>query len=101
MKVNGSKSLIFHQINYRDSNPHPGCIQFIDELNFGVAATTLPFNNSSQENSVRAFKILLSLFVLSALHAHAENWPHWRGPAFNGSSTETGLPSTWNRGEGG
>ena len=24
--------------------------------------------------------------------AQAENWPHWRGPAMNGSSSETGLP---------
>jgi len=22
----------------------------------------------------------------------AENWPQWRGPFFNGSTTETGLP---------
>ncbi len=27
--------------------------------------------------------------------ARAENWPQWRGPAFNGSSTETGLPAAW------
>lgn len=32
--------------------------------------------------------------------AHAENemnapWPHWRGHAQNGSSTETGLPDSW------
>lgn len=25
----------------------------------------------------------------------AENWPQWRGPAFNGSTTETDLPTTW------
>jgi outer membrane protein assembly factor BamB len=25
------------------------------------------------------------------------NWPHWRGPYFNGSSDATGLPSTWSR----
>ena len=24
-----------------------------------------------------------------------ENWPHWRGPNLNGTSTETGLPTTW------
>lgn len=31
------------------------------------------------------------------LAAQAENWPQWRGPAFNGSSPETGLPSTWTK----
>jgi len=39
-------------------------------------------------------------FVLAfavALAAHAENWPQWRGPAFNGSSPETGLPTMWTK----
>lgn len=27
----------------------------------------------------------------------ADNWPQWRGPAFNGTSTETNLPETWTR----
>lgn len=31
---------------------------------------------------------------------HAENWPHWRGPAFNGSSTETGLPTDFSKTNG-
>jgi outer membrane protein assembly factor BamB len=35
------------------------------------------------------------LFTLSLLPARAENWPQWRGPAFNGTSPETGLPSDW------
>ena len=25
----------------------------------------------------------------------ADNWPNWRGPALNGVSTETGLPTKW------
>src|SRR5437763_1956807 len=29
----------------------------------------------------------------------AENWPQWRGPAFNGSSNETGLPATFSKTE--
>ena len=28
-----------------------------------------------------------------AIPAQAENWPQWRGPLFNGSTTETNLPS--------
>jgi len=29
----------------------------------------------------------------------AENWPHWRGPRRDGTSTETGLPIKWSRTE--
>lgn len=31
--------------------------------------------------------------------AQGANWPHWRGPAFNGSSDESGLPSRWSKTE--
>lgn len=37
--------------------------------------------------------------AFSAENLMAENWPHWRGPAFNGSTTETGLPTTWGTNE--
>ncbi len=30
----------------------------------------------------------------------ASDWPQWRGPALDGSTTETGLPVQWNDGEG-
>jgi outer membrane protein assembly factor BamB len=30
----------------------------------------------------------------------AENWPQWRGPYFNGSTTETNLPTQWSKTEG-
>ncbi len=36
-----------------------------------------------------------AVLVLLASGASAENWPQWRGPHFNGSSTETGLPTTF------
>lgn len=43
----------------------------------------------------------LRLFTLAAftltLAAHAENWPQWRGPLFNGSSPEKNLPETWTK----
>lgn len=38
------------------------------------------------------------LSLTSALHA--ANWPQWRGPEFNGSSPETGLPAQWSKTEG-
>jgi outer membrane protein assembly factor BamB len=42
---------------------------------------------------------LVGVVVLSslALAAGAANWPQWRGPAFNGSSPETGLPSDFSK----
>ena len=32
-------------------------------------------------------------------HAHAGNWPQFRGPNFNGSADETNLPVSWSAGE--
>jgi outer membrane protein assembly factor BamB len=39
-------------------------------------------------------RLWLSVFVAAAIAqaAQAENWPQWRGPRFNGTSSETGLP---------
>ncbi len=36
----------------------------------------------------------LTLSLLGSA-AFAENWPNWRGPTYDGISTETGLPTTW------
>ena len=41
---------------------------------------------------------LLAIFGaagLVAVAAQAENWPQWRGPYFNGSSAEKGLPARY------
>ena len=42
---------------------------------------------------------LLAAAWLCALPIAAENWPHWRGPRFDGTSAETDLPTTWSRSE--
>ena len=42
---------------------------------------------------------LLALASLS-LPVTAENWPQFRGPHFNGSSSETGLPTKWSTTDG-
>jgi len=44
-----------------------------------------------------ARRLALTAFVLAtaAWGAAAADWPHWRGPAGDGSSPETGLPTTW------
>jgi len=45
-------------------------------------------------------RCLFILILLAPSVANAENWPHWRGPNFNGSTTETGLATQWSRTEG-
>jgi outer membrane protein assembly factor BamB len=48
-------------------------------------------------------KIVVSLLAatcLGSISLHAENWPQWRGPTFDGSSPEVGLPETWSATEG-
>ena len=41
--------------------------------------------------------IHFSVIILTTINgAFAENWPHWRGPAYNGISEEKGLPVDWN-----
>jgi hypothetical protein len=42
--------------------------------------------------SLLVFALML---LVSLAHLRAENWPHWRGPASTGVSTETGLPERW------
>ena len=39
--------------------------------------------------------ILQVVLAVSAATASAADWPQWRGPNGNGTSTETGLISTW------
>ena len=45
----------------------------------------------------------MTLMIVSAAAAasavHAGDWPHWRGPFFNGSSDEKNLPSQWSTSE--
>jgi len=45
---------------------------------------------------MKSLPTLAALLAIS-FTAQAENWPQWRGPEFNGSSTEKGLPETWTK----
>ncbi len=39
--------------------------------------------------------LVLSLACIAASLSPAANWPHWRGPNYDGISTETNLPFKW------
>lgn len=44
----------------------------------------------------RQLVFLAAALLLAPLApARGADWPHWRGPDFNGSSPETGLPADW------
>jgi outer membrane protein assembly factor BamB len=42
-----------------------------------------------------AAAIAVVLLMLLQVPVSAENWPHWRGPAMNGVSSEKNLPEKW------
>jgi outer membrane protein assembly factor BamB len=48
--------------------------------------------------TMKRLRFVLAVAVL-ALSASAGNWPHWRGPNFNGSTDEKNLPATWSKTE--
>ena len=43
--------------------------------------------------------LILAFSALCGLQLRAENWPQWRGPFFNGSTSETNLPVEWSKTE--
>ncbi len=42
---------------------------------------------------------LAAVALLATIPLHAENWPQWRGPNFNGSASEKNIPATFSRTE--
>ncbi|MBM84344.1 MAG: serine/threonine protein kinase [Planctomycetaceae bacterium] len=38
----------------------------------------------------------MAVCLIASAQAHAENWPSWRGPRGDGSSTEKNVPTKWN-----
>ena len=64
-----------------------------------------PYSTSSQvglhgtrHRCLRVCVTVIASLLLTGL-AHAEDWAQWRGPNFNGSTSETNLPSKWSRTE--
>jgi len=45
--------------------------------------------------AIRAAAPIAAVLFLATTIPAAADWPHWRGPAQNGVSTETGLVSSW------
>lgn len=43
--------------------------------------------------------LIWALWLILTTASRAENWPQWRGPFFNGSTTETNLPIHWSKTE--
>src|ERR1017187_9888958 len=50
---------------------------------------------------MRRLLVPFALALLIILPVGAENWTQWRGPYFNGSTTELGLPTQWSKTEHG
>lgn len=48
----------------------------------------------------RSMKLRSLAFLAALSSAHAADWQQWRGPAFDGTSPETGLPAKWSTTEG-
>jgi outer membrane protein assembly factor BamB len=51
-------------------------------------------------SNFRMKSLPLFALTLAASFAHAENWPNWRGPNQDGSSTEKNLPAKFSKTEG-
>ena len=49
--------------------------------------------------SKRISALITIVCVLVSTQVLAGDWPHWRGPFLNGSSTEKNLPSSWSKTE--
>ncbi|NQT37379.1 MAG: PQQ-binding-like beta-propeller repeat protein [Planctomycetes bacterium] len=45
------------------------------------------------------YSTFLALALTATVSAQASDWPQWRGPYFNGSTDEEGLPSKWSKTE--
>lgn len=48
---------------------------------------------------IKRIFLIIALFAIFSGKVSAENWAQWRGPFFNGSTTETDLPSSWSKTE--
>src|SRR5688572_7279057 len=52
-----------------------------------------------RETNMTKLMRLIPAVLLLIQPTLAANWPHWRGPNFNGSIDEKNLPATWSKTE--
>jgi outer membrane protein assembly factor BamB len=50
--------------------------------------------------AMKFFILTLPALLLSLVETNGEDWPSWRGPYWNGSSSETALPTQWSLADG-
>jgi outer membrane protein assembly factor BamB len=50
-------------------------------------------------NAAKSFTVFSTVLLSLTTSAFADNWGQWRGPHFNGSSTEKNLPAKWSKTE--
>jgi outer membrane protein assembly factor BamB len=51
----------------------------------------------NMKHSIAALTFVFTLSLLLPASVNAENWPHWRGPAYDGSSPEKNLPAKFSK----
>ena len=49
---------------------------------------------------MRKYYVFIVFVLVGVSAAFSSDWPHWRGPYFNGSTDEENLPSSWSQTEG-
>src|SRR6185437_16204402 len=55
----------------------------------------------TDSRSVRAHFVSVIILATSVTtQVLADNWPQWRGPLLNGTTSETNLPLRWSKAEG-
>ena len=52
-------------------------------------------NDKHENQSLKIVELILFTLLLNATGVNAQNWPCWRGPNGDGTSSETNLPTKW------
>lgn len=73
----------------------PGCLLLMAGL-LDNSPLDNPLRNQVRSDILMGMKrLLLAIAILAKLAVAGDNWPQWRGPNLDGTSSATGLPITW------